>query len=375
LAGIYIHIPFCKQACHYCDFHFSTSRGLTDRLIASIGKELEMRQAFLGDELVNTIYFGGGTPSLIPADQIAHLLEEVYQRFSVESSAEITLEANPDDLNQEYAKALLNVGINRLSIGVQSFDPQVLEWMNRAHNPQQAGQSVEIARTVGFENISIDLIYAIPLPGYQPEQDLELALRLNPPHISAYNLTIEPSTVFGHRFQKGQLQEVSDDTAAAHFQLVMNELRAAGYRHYEISNFAKPGKESRHNLGYWNGDCYLGFGPSAHSYDGVSRSFNIANNNRYLRAVGEGILPLQREELTAVQHINETIMLGLRTTEGVPLVIEFAELSYNMLQMIPDQLEILVANNFAYIYQDRLVLTDKGKLLADSITERLMIAD
>lgn len=329
-----------------------------------------MRAAELEGGKVDTIYFGGGTPSLLPSIEIDRILNTIHSHHSLADSLEITLEANPDDLTPRYVNSLMKTGVNRLSIGIQSFDAKVLKWMNRAHTSEQALNCVGVARSAGFENISIDLIYGVPITDYQPESDLGIAMELTPQHVSAYNLTIEHNTVFGHRLRNGLLVEVPDEEAASNFQLVMDTLRTNQYRHYEISNFALPGYQSRHNLSYWNGIPYLGVGPSAHSFRANIRQFNISNNARYIRAIKLGELPVESEKLSAKQRINEMIMLGLRTNKGVALELNYQDLKWDP---DPDQLDTLVANKFAYIYQNRLILTDKGKMIADSITESLMI--
>ena len=344
-----------------------------DDTVSAIKGELTIQQNYLSEHSVNSIYFGGGTPSLLTGSQIRDLLQHIKKLFPIGEDPEITLEANPDDLNPDYLESLRGLGINRLSIGIQSFDQSVLEWMNRAHNNRQSIGCFEAARDAGFENLSLDLIYAIPLPEYSFVSDLEQALQLAPDHISAYNLTIEPGTLFGHHLKKGLLSEVSEQEAAENFQLAMHFLKDKGFLHYEISNFCKPGKESRHNLGYWNGEPYLGIGPSAHSFDGVHRQYNISSNGRYLQMLQQGQVPCTSEKLLPYQRINEIIMLGLRTSRGVQLQLDADGQSWNIEQQCQDYLEQLIKRKLATVQKNRLLLTDKGKLFADKIAEDLFL--
>jgi len=374
LAGIYIHVPFCKQACHYCDFHFSTSLNFRDPLLKALKTELQLQQDYLIDP-ISTIYFGGGTPSLLTDKEIEGILFTIFELYQTNESVEITLEANPDDLTIDYLKSLHRVGINRLSIGIQSFQAPVLQWMNRAHNSKQAIQCLEISRSAGFNNISIDLIYGVPLPEHNLHADLMKAVDLQPEHISAYNLTIEPKTVFGHQLKKGTLREVSEEEAVRCFELTMSTMKANGYLHYEISNFSLSGKESQHNTGYWNGHHYLGIGPSAHSFNGKTRQSNLANNRRYQQKINNGVIPFSLEVLTSAQRINELIMLGLRTCKGVALKLHIDAFEWDLVTQSGEYLEKLIDNEFAWVEKDRLILTDKGKLIADGIAEDLFIIE
>ena len=342
-------------------------------MVSAIKTEIELQREYLSGQQITTIYFGGGTPSLLPAETIQDLIQHLEEHFDLVSNAEITLEANPDDLSASYLRQLRSMGINRLSIGIQSFNNAVLKWMNRAHDQNQAIRSFEQARNAGFENLSLDLIYGIPLPSYNFDQDLKQALSLAPDHISGYHLTIEPGTLFGHQLKKGLLTEVSEQTAAENFQMAMTELKNHGFIHYEISNFCRPGKESQHNLGYWSGDPYLGVGPSAHSFDGNHRQFNISNNGHYLRTIQSGKIPCTRELLTPEQRINEMIMLGLRTSAGVSLQLEAGNRNWNIATQNQDYLERLLSTQLARVQENRLLLTDQGKLLADKIAQDLFL--
>lgn len=291
MAGIYIHIPFCKQACHYCDFHFSTAMKNKDAMVSALAKEIQLRRNELAKEMVETIYFGGGTPSVLSPTEIHFLIESVYENYDVSDNPEITLEANPDDLTKERIRELSTSKINRLSIGIQSFFDDDLQLMNRAHNAAEAQKSL-LEATKHFDNISIDLIYGIPgMSNQKWKQNIETALSFGIPHISSYALTVEPKTALKKLIQTGKIAEPKDEVAQQHFEILVETLEANGFVHYELSNFGKQGYFSRNNSAYWLGKKYLGIGPSAHSYDGVSRSWNIANNSIYLKSLAEDTLP------------------------------------------------------------------------------------
>lgn len=319
MAGIYIHIPFCKQACHYCDFHFSTSLKHKDDMIRALQAEIGWRKDELGNEKIETIYFGGGTPSVLSVDEINKLIMAVHQHFEVTSDPEITLEANPDDLSKDKIKELSQTPINRLSIGVQSFFDDDLLLMNRSHNAQNAYESVAEARKY-FDNITLDLIYGIPNMSMEKWQaNIDKALALNVPHISSYALTVEPKTALHHLIQKGEIPLPDDGVAHEHFLRLVEVLQANGFVHYELSNFGLPGYFSQNNTAYWQGKKYLGIGPSAHSFDGISRSWNVANNVRYIQHIDQQNLPSEKEYLSLADRYNEYIMTGLRTIWGVSL--------------------------------------------------------
>lgn len=342
-------------------------------MMKAITNELSLRQNYLLGAPVSTVYFGGGTPSLLTPMQIEVILACIEKNFKLSGQFEITMEANPDDISLAYLQAIGKVGINRLSVGIQSFQDPVLQWMNRVHDRGQALNCIETCRSAGFDNISIDIIYGIPLTEYDLEEDLLTAVRLGPDHISAYNLTIEPGTVFGHRLKKGLLQEVTEDVAARNFQMTMEVLHDHGFQHYEISNFCLPGKESRHNLGYWNRQPFLGVGPSAHSFDGKNRHYNISSNSRYLKEIKSGTVPGTIEILTDEQRINEMIMLGLRTRQGVDLQIQCNSLCWDLEDQYPAYIEKLVRDGLAVIEKNKLILTNQGKLLADGIAADLFM--
>ncbi|WP_417363690.1 radical SAM family heme chaperone HemW [Galbibacter sp.] len=376
MAGIYIHIPFCKQACSYCDFHFSTSLKKKDSLVDALAKELLLRKNTF-DESIDTIYFGGGTPSLLPARQIDFLIKLIYENYPVNPSPEITLEANPDDLDETKIIALKNIGINRLSIGIQSFDNQDLKLMNRAHSAEESLHCLEIA-TRHFDNISIDLIYGVQhMTDERWRKNIQRVLDFNIPHISSYALTIEPKTALASRIRSGQVPNVDDAVAAAHFEILMQELTSKGYIHYELSNFGKPGYFSKNNTAYWLGKKYLGIGPSAHSYDGKNRSWNINNNTIYLKSLEMDKIPSEVETLSITDRYNETIMTGLRTMWGVSLTMvenEYGELYHNYLI---SQAKKYTENGL--LSQDKeskiIKATPKGKFLTDGIASDLFFVD
>ncbi|QIL76636.1 radical SAM family heme chaperone HemW [Hymenobacter sp. HDW8] len=377
MPGLYLHIPFCKQACHYCDFHFSTSMALKGRLVDALVREVELRRDYLGPEAtLDTIYFGGGTPSLLTAAELDTLFGAIHQQFKIAPQAEITLEANPDDLTADKLRELAASPINRLSIGLQSFHEPHLRLMNRAHSAVESARCVRLAQDAGFENISVDLIYGVPAPDHRIwEQDMASAFALNVPHLSCYALTIEPDTVFGRRLRKGQFTPPPDDFVAQHFEMLLAQITAHGYEQYEISNFCRPGRESRHNSNYWRGVPYLGLGPSAHSFDGTSREFAVANNMRYVTSLLEqNEVPTTREVLSPTDRANEYLMTSLRTARGCDLVRLRQEFGVDLRAQRTEYLRDLEQNQWATLHDEVLILTDQGKLLADHITLELFQA-
>jgi oxygen-independent coproporphyrinogen-3 oxidase len=374
MAGIYLHIPFCKQACHYCDFHFSTNQENKSKLAECIARELLLQKGYIGEEVVNTIYFGGGTPSLLSATELNAIFNSIHNNFKLDADAEVTLEANPDDLNPGLLKTLLSAGINRLSIGIQSFDDEILRYLNRAHSATEAETCVHQSRLYGFDNISIDLIYAIPGQSMdQWNRNIERATALNPEHISAYSLTIEKKTAFGNWFEKGKLIPVEDDLAAAQLETLIDELSKKGYEHYEISNFSKPGLHSRHNSSYWSGQKYLGVGPGAHSYNSVSRQFNVANNSLYISSLTDDKIPFEIETLSREDHINEYLLTSLRTNRGADLSLMVAKFNYDLVVQNKEYIDSILLNKVAVIEKGFLKLTGKGRLLADKISSDLFV--
>ncbi len=371
MAGIYIHIPFCKHACHYCNFHFSTNHKLIQQMIAAIAKEAEWRKDYL-NEKVETIYFGGGTPSLLSISDLRLMIEKLKELFFFDENAEISLEANPDDITEEKLIEWKAIGINRLSIGIQSFNDVDLQWMNRAHNAQHAIECLKLA-TKYFNNITIDLIYGSPtLTDEQWKKNVEFAISFNIPHISCYALTVEPKTALDKLIIQQKKENIDVDKQAKHFESLMQWMKEVGYEHYEISNFAKPNYRSKHNSSYWKGLPYLGLGPSAHSFNGSSRQWNIANNALYIQSIENGDLNFEKEELTASQQLNEYIMTSLRTIEG----INFLDDRWLMTDDKTKSKIILSAkkweaNGNVVLNEKILRLTDKGRFLADGIAADL----
>lgn len=374
MAGIYIHIPFCRRACHYCNFHFSTSlKGKNDFLEALL-KEISLQKDYLQGFPVDTIYFGGGTPSLLEAGELQSIFSALHQNYNVQPGAELTLEANPDDITREKLQAWQQAGINRLSIGIQSFFEADLRWMNRAHNAEQARNSIRMSQDAGFTNLTIDLIYGTPtLTDENWDSNITEAVIAGVPHLSCYALTVEQGTALEVMIRKNKIANTDTETQARQFTHLINRMQQEGYEHYEISNFAQPGMRSRHNSSYWSGQYYLGLGPSAHSYNGVSRQWNVANNALYVQSLKRNELPFEKEELTNRQRINEYIMTSLRTMEGLDLGF----VSKNFGEEIAEQLQ---RSGSKYMNSgklqhrnNRFLLTNEGKLFADGIAADLFM--
>lgn len=370
MAGIYIHIPFCKQACHYCDFHFSTSMKNKETMVSALAKEIVMRKDEV-DETVETIYFGGGTPSVLSSSAINFLIETVYKNFDVSENPEITLEANPDDLSNNRIIELSKSRINRLSIGIQSFFEDDLQLMNRAHNAEEAKRSL-LEATKYFDNISIDLIYGIPgMSNEKWKQNIEAALSFNIPHVSSYALTVEPKTALKKLIQTGKINPPKDEVANQHFQILTQMLGENGFVHYELSNFGKPDYFSKNNSAYWLGKKYMGIGPSAHSYDGISRSWNISNNSIYLKAIEQNELPSEVEILTKTDRYNEYVMTGLRTIWGISLERIETEFGKKYLDYLLSEAKNFIGEGLLSIENNVLTTTQKGKFLSDGIASDL----
>lgn len=320
MAGVYIHIPFCKQACVYCDFHFSTSHGRKADMVQAIMAEAKLRKDFLPKGKLKSLYFGGGTPSLLRANEVNALVDKVDRLFGLEENAEITLEANPDDLKEGYLKELRQTPVNRLSIGVQSFDEEDLRFMKRAHSAEESQQCLQLAQDLGFEKLTIDLIYGLPAMDVKRWlKQLQKMAALNIPHFSAYALTVEPKTELAHQISTGKRRPLDEDMALQHFQTLQKFALENHYQHYELSNFCRPGREAVHNSSYWFGAPYLGLGPSAHSFRGRERCWNVANNYRYLKAIEKAELPLEWEQLSKTEAYNERVMTRLRLAKGLNL--------------------------------------------------------
>ncbi|HAJ99335.1 MAG TPA: coproporphyrinogen III oxidase [Bacteroidales bacterium] len=379
MAGVYIHIPFCRQACHYCNFHFSVSLRKRNDFLECLLAEMEMRHNFFGnssDDLqkspIQSVYLGGGTPSLLGTDELNQIFEGVSKYFAISPNAEITIEANPDDLTFESLSALRQTPVNRLSIGVQSFHHSDLLFMNRAHTPAQAISAIENAKECGFQNLTIDLIYGTPtLSDSQWIDNLRRTLDLGVEHISAYALTVEPRTALDVLIRKGKAAPVDEEQTAMQFEIMVEILESKGYMHYEISNFALPGKFSQHNLSYWIGEPYLGLGPSAHSFHQNRRSWNIANTAAYIQSIRNGILPLESENLTLTQRYDEYLMTSLRTMWGCSLQKIEQQWGSEKMKELKGQCKPFLENGLMVETDHYLILTKKGRLFADRIASDL----
>jgi oxygen-independent coproporphyrinogen III oxidase len=366
-----LHIPFCKQACTYCNFHFSTSLRYKGQLVNALATEAEREKEYLGGETLNTIYFGGGTPSILETAELELLLTAIAKNYSMAHGIEITLEANPDDISLDKLRAWKDLGINRLSIGVQSFFEEELKWMNRAHHAEQAIRNLQLARKE-FDNITIDLIYGSPLLTDEMwKQNVERATEMDIPHLSCYALTVEEKTPLHKLINTSKVANVDDDKQARQFLLLMEWLREKGYEHYEVSNFAKPGLRSRHNSSYWKGEKYLGLGPSAHSYNGNERRWNLPNNNIYMKSINEGKWQREVELLTTTQKLNEFVMISLRTMEGIDLQKLQEQFGVDERARIEREVDKFVKHELAQYDQSCIQLTDKGMLRADGIASEL----
>jgi oxygen-independent coproporphyrinogen III oxidase len=381
MSGIYIHIPFCKQACHYCDFHFSTSLKKKDEMVLALAKEIAMRKKEFQDEIVETIYFGGGTPSILEVSDLKLLIDAVYSNYNVIKNPEITLEANPDDLSLDLSfrgtrnlfEEFKTIGINRLSIGIQSFFEDDLKLMNRAHNAEEAKKCLQEAIHY-FDNISIDLIYGIPdMSNEKWKQNIETALSFGVPHISSYALTVEPKTALHSFIQKGIISQPDDEVASAHFQILVDTLTANDFIHYELSNFGKENYFSKNNSAYWLGEKYIGIGPSAHSYDGEKRGWNVSNNALYLKSINENKLPIETEILSKTDRYNEYIMTGLRTIWGISLDRIEAEFGTKYLDYLNQQAAKYIEDHLLFVDENILRATKKGKFLSDGIASDLFL--
>ena len=354
MAGVYIHIPFCKKACNYCNFHFSTITGTTNRFIEALLQEIKLRQDYT-NQPIETVYFGGGTPSILSGEDLHSIMGAIRATYPITTTAEFTLEANPDDISAEKLTQWKQAGINRLSIGIQSFFADDLLWMNRAHNAVQAIEAITLSKQHGFNNLTIDLIYGTPtLTDEQWYENVHRAIQLQVDHLSCYALTVEPKTALYRLINQKKLPPVDEEKQSRHFELLMDWMASAGYEHYEISNFAKPGHRSRHNSSYWQGKHYVGLGPSAHSFNGHSRQWNIANNALYIESLSKGLLPFEQETLSQNDQLNEYIMTSLRTAEGIHL--PFVQETFGK-----EKCGALIANASTYI-NNKLVINDNGKL-------------
>ncbi|WP_026724413.1 radical SAM family heme chaperone HemW [Flavobacterium sasangense] len=373
MSGIYIHIPFCKQACHYCDFHFSTNLKKKEEMVLALAKEIELRKNEFKDEIVETIYFGGGTPSILQIADLRFLIDEVYRNYKVVENPEITVEANPDDLTENRIIELSKNKVNRLSIGIQSFFEDDLKMMNRAHNAEEAKKCLETAIQY-FDNISIDLIYGVPeMSNEKWLQNIETALSFGVPHISSYALTVEPKTALHSFIQKGIIPQPDDEVAQEHFHILVDKLSENGFIHYELSNFGKENYFSKNNSSYWLGKKYIGIGPSAHSYDGKNRGWNVSNNSLYIKSIQENKLPIEIETLTKTDCYNEYIMTGLRTIWGVSLERVEQEFGKTYLDYLNRQAAKFIEDHLLFVDENILRTTKKGKFLSDGIASDLFL--
>lgn len=372
MAGIYFHIPFCKQACHYCDFHFSTSLKYKDEMLQAMQQEIALQSQYLDEHPIETIYFGGGTPSILEADDIQRLVDLIVQHFNVFPVCEITMEANPDDLHAGRVQALKNTSINRFSIGIQSFFEEDLRWMNRAHDAEEAQQAIRCVQDAGFDNITADLIYGYPLlTDSKWQANIDQLLAFNIPHISAYSMTVEPKTALATFIRKGKQAPMNEGQSAVHFEYLAAILTSKGYEHYEIANFAKPGKYALHNSNYWKGVPYLGIGPSAHSFDGDTRQWNVRNNSKYIKALSQGILPFEQEVLSEQDKLNEYIMTSLRTQWGVDFDYVKKHFGAHHYENLHRATERFITHKEVLVHEGKIMLTTKGKLIADYIASEL----
>lgn len=392
MSGIYIHIPFCKQACHYCDFHFSTSLKNKESFLSALKKEIALQKNYLSslpvtsktiNHEIQTVYFGGGTPSLLSQKEIIEIFDELNKYFQIDKNAEITLEANPDDLTREKITEIRNTPVNRLSIGIQSFSDTDLKLLNRAHNSTEAIASVQQAQNAGFENISIDLIYGIPtLSNKQWKKNLEITFSLNIPHISAYCLTVEPKTALASFIKKGKIKNIEEEKSVQHFEMLMEEMKKNNFIHYEISNFCKrtsfpAGKDlawaSKHNSSYWRDEHYLGIGPSAHSYNGVSRQWNTANNNLYIKSLEKNELCFEKEILAEETRYNEYILTSLRTMWGCDPVLVEKNFGNRFTEHLLKNAQPYISQNYLLKNNTILTLSNSGKFIADKIASDLFV--
>ena len=369
MPGIYIHIPFCKQACYYCNFHFSTSGKLMQPFTRALIKEIELTPFFASPgEPVETVYFGGGTPSILETDDLKHIFDALYKKFPISPTAEITLEANPDNMDSRKLAEWEKLNINRLSIGIQSFHDEELKWFNRAHSAKEAFWCIQKTKDAGFSNFSVDLIYGSPLSTDEIwKKNVEIILNENVPHVSCYALTVEPKTALDKMIELKKKTGTDAGKQANQFLSLMDWMQAAGYEHYEISNFSKPGSRSKHNSSYWQGIPYYGLGPSAHSYNGKCRRWNIANNALYIQSIEKNTLPYEEELLTPVQQLNEYIMISLRTMEGLDLNLvekRFGEIKKKKLKI---KSEKWMQTLHLTLFNSHLILSKEGKLFADGI--------
>ncbi len=374
MAGIYIHIPFCKQKCHYCDFYKETTVNHKKTFLQALDIEISIQAGFLADEEIHTVYLGGGTPSVLQMSELENLMTHLRQTFRLSPDAEKTIEVNPDDISLNYLQELKQIGFNRLSMGIQSFDPAILRFLYRRHNAEQAEKAVLLAQQAGFSNLSVDFIYGIPGLSEEVWMDtLQRLIQLNPEHISAYHLGIEPDTQFGRLKSQGKLKEIDEELSLKHYRLLREMLGNAGYQHYEISNFCKPGFESKHNSGYWNNSRYLGLGPSAHSFNGLELFWNVRNLHLYKEQIQQGILPNESETLSPGDRFNEYLMTHLRTTRGVELSYLQENFPDDVYQEFMKSVNHLLLSEQLSLQNDYIRISPEHWIISDSLISDLFI--
>ena len=373
MAGLYIHIPFCKQRCNYCAFYSTTLYNIRERYVDALCKELVTRKDYAGQTAIETIYFGGGTPSTLTIEQLQKICDTINATYTVSATAETTIECNPDDLTPDFLSQLRKLPFNRISMGVQSFNDTQLQRLGRRHNADKARQAVTNARAAGYDNISIDLIFALPGSSIADwEHDLDSAIALHPNHLSAYNLTYEEGTPMHRALERGDFVELSEEENIEQFQMLIAKLKQAGYRHYEISNFAQPGCESRHNSSYWNDTPYIGCGAAAHSYNGISRQWNIADIQEYIKGIESNSPKFEIEHLSEEEQYNDTILTRLRTAEGVPLSWIKNKFSNKLNKHLQRAAEKEIALGNLKAENEHLSLTEKGIFISDAVIRELI---
>lgn len=374
MAGIYIHIPFCKQKCHYCNFYSVASDKNKEAFLEVLVKEIELQKNYLENEIIETIYWGGGTPSVLSAAEINFLFEQITKHFIISDKAEITFEANPDDLTKSYLNSLKETPINRFSIGVQSFIEEDLKYLNRIHSADQAYHSIKDAQDTGFENMSIDLIYGIPtLTKANWIKNLKIFFELGLPHLSAYALTVEPKTALDVLIRKQKMKDIEEDSILDHFMILLEQMKLKGFTHYEISNFCKEPFYSVHNKNYWFRKNYLGLGPSAHSFNGFSRQWNVSNVQKYISSINSGVISKEIEELSVDQKYNEYILTSLRTIWGIDASYILNQFGVSYLDNFNKEIKCYIYENKVVVEKGRYCLTDAGKLFADGIAADLFL--
>jgi oxygen-independent coproporphyrinogen-3 oxidase len=376
MAGIYIHIPFCKQRCNYCAFYSSTLYNIKEEYADAVCKELLMRKEYIKGEEINTIYFGGGTPSTLPITLLQKICDTIYKNYTVHSNAEITIECNPDDLTEEFLAVLRQLPFNRISMGVQSFSDRQLKRLGRRHDSEKARRAVGNARAAGYKNISIDLMFALPDSTIEEwEESINEAISLTPEHISAYNLMYEEDTPLHRALQRGDFEELSEEENVEQFRTLIKRMKEAGYCHYEISNFAKPGYESRHNSSYWNDTAYIGCGAAAHSYNGDSREWNISDIKEYIKGIESNNRNYEIEHLTEEERYNDAILTRLRTSDGIPLAWIKNKFSQRLNSYMLNAAKKHIEYGNIKKTDETLSLTEKGIFISDAVIRDLIYVE